>query len=170
MFSLPNLFREEYNEKSDKLEEGYRRAAPNPEPSRQEGSLGAITAKERSARSLYRVRVAPSSAPWIGPPCESTLTFSKGTDGADADTTAGYRPITGTGAALLVLQKTSLLAHLRCSVSAASHSTSLLATAAWGWHIETATHVLRLILSGAFDRFPGVQRVIGHLGEGLPRR
>lgn len=44
----------------------------------------------------------------------------------------------------------------------------LLATAAWGWHIETAIHVLRLILSGAFDRYPSLQLVIGHLGEGLP--
>jgi predicted TIM-barrel fold metal-dependent hydrolase len=39
---------------------------------------------------------------------------------------------------------------------------------AWGWHIETATHVLRLILSGAFDRYPNLQLVIGHLGEALP--
>jgi uncharacterized protein len=44
----------------------------------------------------------------------------------------------------------------------------LLATAAWGWHIETAIHVLRLILSGAFDRYPSLQLVVGHLGEGLP--
>lgn len=43
-----------------------------------------------------------------------------------------------------------------------------LATGAWGWHIETALHVLRLILSGAFDRFPTLQLVIGHLGETLP--
>jgi uncharacterized protein len=43
-----------------------------------------------------------------------------------------------------------------------------LATPAWGWHIETAVHVLRLILSGAFDRYPGLQLVIGHLGEALP--
>lgn len=43
-----------------------------------------------------------------------------------------------------------------------------LATAAWGWHIETAIHVLRLILSGAFDRYPSLQLVIGHLGETLP--
>ena len=43
-----------------------------------------------------------------------------------------------------------------------------LATAAWGWHVETATHVLRLVLGGAFDRFPGLQVVVGHLGEGLP--
>jgi len=43
-----------------------------------------------------------------------------------------------------------------------------LSTAAWGWHIDTAIHVLRLILGGAFDRYPGLQLVIGHLGEGLP--
>jgi predicted TIM-barrel fold metal-dependent hydrolase len=42
-----------------------------------------------------------------------------------------------------------------------------LASAGWGWHIETAVHVLRLILSGAFDRYPGLQVIIGHLGEGL---
>ena len=46
--------------------------------------------------------------------------------------------------------------------------TDRLATAAWGWHIETAIHTLRLILSGAFDRYPRLQLVIGHLGEALP--
>ena len=45
--------------------------------------------------------------------------------------------------------------------------TDRLATSAWGWHIETAIHTLRLILSGAFDRYPRLQLVIGHLGEGL---
>jgi predicted TIM-barrel fold metal-dependent hydrolase len=43
-----------------------------------------------------------------------------------------------------------------------------LATAAWGWHVETATHVLRLVLGGALDRYPGLQLVVGHMGEGLP--
>src|SRR5580704_7809798 len=37
----------------------------------------------------------------------------------------------------------------------------------WGWHIETAVHVVRIILVGTFDRFPNLQLVIGHLGEGL---
>ena len=32
--------------------------------------------------------------------------------------------------------------------------TELLAGAGWGWHIETAIHVLRLILGGAFDNIP----------------
>jgi len=43
-----------------------------------------------------------------------------------------------------------------------------LSTGAWGWHIETATHVLRLILAGAFDRYPTLQIMIGHMGEALP--
>jgi uncharacterized protein len=38
----------------------------------------------------------------------------------------------------------------------------------WGWHLETAVHVIRLILGGVFDRFPKLQVVVGHLGEGLP--
>jgi hypothetical protein len=45
---------------------------------------------------------------------------------------------------------------------------SMLASAAWGWHIETGLHVLRLIAAGVFDRFPGLQIVIGHMGEALP--
>lgn len=44
----------------------------------------------------------------------------------------------------------------------------LMATAGWGWHIETAIHVLRIIFSGALDRYPRLQLIIGHLGEGLP--
>jgi predicted TIM-barrel fold metal-dependent hydrolase len=46
--------------------------------------------------------------------------------------------------------------------------TDRLATSGWGWHIETAIHTLRLILSGAFDRYPRLQLIIGHLGEALP--
>jgi hypothetical protein len=38
----------------------------------------------------------------------------------------------------------------------------------WGWHIETALHVLRMILGGAFDAHPGLQIVVGHMGETLP--
>jgi uncharacterized protein len=42
------------------------------------------------------------------------------------------------------------------------------ACAGWGWHAETAVHVLRLVLSGALDRHPGLRLIIGHMGEGLP--
>jgi predicted TIM-barrel fold metal-dependent hydrolase len=43
-----------------------------------------------------------------------------------------------------------------------------MALSAWGWHSETAIHTLRLVLSGAFDRHPGLKVVIGHMGEALP--
>ncbi|MGH6738865.1 MAG: amidohydrolase family protein [Bradyrhizobium sp.] len=46
--------------------------------------------------------------------------------------------------------------------------TATLAASGWGWHIETAVHLLRMILGGVFDRHPKLQVVIGHLGEGLP--
>lgn len=46
--------------------------------------------------------------------------------------------------------------------------TSILSKPGWGWHIETAVHVIRMILGGVFDRFPKLQVIVGHLGEGLP--
>jgi 2,3-dihydroxybenzoate decarboxylase len=42
-----------------------------------------------------------------------------------------------------------------------------LAGSAWGFGVETATHALRLMLSGLFDRHPDVNVILGHLGEGL---
>lgn len=44
----------------------------------------------------------------------------------------------------------------------------LLGIAGWGWHSETAIHVLRLVLSGTLDRHPRLKIIIGHMGEGLP--
>jgi predicted TIM-barrel fold metal-dependent hydrolase len=44
----------------------------------------------------------------------------------------------------------------------------ILSTAAWGWHVETGMHCLRLILSGLFDRLPKLKIIIGHMGEALP--
>ena len=37
-----------------------------------------------------------------------------------------------------------------------------------GFAVEVALHTVAIILSGAFDRFPGLKIVIGHAGEGLP--
>jgi predicted TIM-barrel fold metal-dependent hydrolase len=45
---------------------------------------------------------------------------------------------------------------------------AMFAAAGWGWHIETAVHLIRMILGGVFDRFPRLQVIIGHLGEGIP--
>ena len=39
---------------------------------------------------------------------------------------------------------------------------------AWGWHSETAIHVLRLVLAGTLDRHPRLKLIIGHMGEMLP--
>ncbi|MCA8037206.1 amidohydrolase family protein [Burkholderia semiarida] len=39
---------------------------------------------------------------------------------------------------------------------------------AWGFAHETATHAIRLMLSGLFDRYPRLTVILGHLGEGLP--
>lgn len=38
----------------------------------------------------------------------------------------------------------------------------------WSWTVETATHALRLLFSGTFDRFPNARLILGHLGETLP--
>jgi 2,3-dihydroxybenzoate decarboxylase len=38
----------------------------------------------------------------------------------------------------------------------------------WAFTVETATHCLRLILSGLFDQLPSLQIIIGHMGELLP--
>jgi 5-carboxyvanillate decarboxylase len=43
-----------------------------------------------------------------------------------------------------------------------------LSRAAWGYAVETATHAFRLITSGVLDRFPNLQFVLGHMGEGIP--
>ena len=44
----------------------------------------------------------------------------------------------------------------------------VLASAAWGWHSETAIHLLRLVLAGTLDRHPRLKLIIGHMGEMLP--
>jgi predicted TIM-barrel fold metal-dependent hydrolase len=44
----------------------------------------------------------------------------------------------------------------------------LLSIAGWGWHSETAIHLLRLIVSGVLDRLPKLQVIVGHMGEMLP--
>jgi 5-carboxyvanillate decarboxylase len=38
----------------------------------------------------------------------------------------------------------------------------------FGFAIETSIHLMRMIVSGVFDRFPKLQVVAGHGGEGLP--
>jgi 2,3-dihydroxybenzoate decarboxylase len=40
--------------------------------------------------------------------------------------------------------------------------------AIFGFGVEVGLHLLRIIVSGALDRFPKLRIVVGHLGEGLP--
>jgi len=44
----------------------------------------------------------------------------------------------------------------------------VLSIAGWGWHSETALHILRLIVSGTLDKYPRLKIIIGHMGEMLP--
>ena len=44
----------------------------------------------------------------------------------------------------------------------------LLANSGWGWHAEAGLHALRLVVTGVFDRHPGLRLVLGHCGEMLP--
>jgi 2,3-dihydroxybenzoate decarboxylase len=45
-------------------------------------------------------------------------------------------------------------------------------TELWGpvcsWAFETATHALRLVFAGVFERYPKARLVLGHMGETLP--
>ena len=40
--------------------------------------------------------------------------------------------------------------------------------AIFGFGVETGLHLLRLITSGIFDRYPDLQIMVGHMGEALP--
>lgn len=40
--------------------------------------------------------------------------------------------------------------------------------AGWGFAVETGLHAMRLIMSGAFERHPGLKIILGHMGEGIP--
>jgi predicted TIM-barrel fold metal-dependent hydrolase len=43
-----------------------------------------------------------------------------------------------------------------------------LSTSGWGWHSETAMHVLRMVVGGVFEELPELKLIVGHMGEGLP--
>lgn len=48
------------------------------------------------------------------------------------------------------------------------HRGDLMSAGAWGWHSEVAVQSLRMIASGALDRFPKLKLIIGHMGENIP--
>ncbi|MGB7037260.1 MAG: amidohydrolase family protein [Xanthobacteraceae bacterium] len=44
----------------------------------------------------------------------------------------------------------------------------VLETAGWGWHSETAVHLLRMVVAGTLDKHPRLKLIVGHMGEMLP--
>ena len=44
----------------------------------------------------------------------------------------------------------------------------ILATGPWGWHTVAGLEALRLVVTGAFDRHPGLRLILGHCGEMVP--
>jgi 2,3-dihydroxybenzoate decarboxylase len=40
--------------------------------------------------------------------------------------------------------------------------------AVFGFGVETSLHMMRIMVAGVLDRFPRLQIVVGHMGEGLP--
>src|SRR5215471_5758267 len=44
----------------------------------------------------------------------------------------------------------------------------VLESAGWGWHSETAIHVLRMVVAGTLDKHPRLRLIVGHMGEMLP--
>jgi predicted TIM-barrel fold metal-dependent hydrolase len=44
----------------------------------------------------------------------------------------------------------------------------VLESASWGWHSETAIHLLRMVMAGTLDKHPRLKLIIGHMGEMLP--
>jgi predicted TIM-barrel fold metal-dependent hydrolase len=46
--------------------------------------------------------------------------------------------------------------------------TARLSTFAWGWHNEAGIQVIRMILSGKFEKYPDLQVISGHWGEMVP--
>ncbi|KEF58348.1 uncharacterized protein A1O9_06274 [Exophiala aquamarina CBS 119918] len=45
---------------------------------------------------------------------------------------------------------------------------TILSVGGWGWHADTAIHIVKLYASGLFDSFPKLKVIIGHAGEMLP--
>jgi 5-carboxyvanillate decarboxylase len=66
--------------------------------------------------------------------------------------------------------KVPLYIHPRAPIPlmAKAYRTDHLEHAIWGYQAETGLHGLRIITSGVLDHFPGLQIVLGHMGEGIP--
>ncbi|MFZ0452064.1 MAG: amidohydrolase family protein [Desulfatiglandaceae bacterium] len=76
-----------------------------------------------------------------------------------------YRPI------LQKAEKLGVPIYIHPTVSAITQMRGYgfaLAGAPFGFGMEAALCIMRLIYSGAFDKYPGLKVILGHLGEALP--
>jgi 5-carboxyvanillate decarboxylase len=64
--------------------------------------------------------------------------------------------------------RAAIYLHPRIPSMSAPYSSYGMTAAIWGYQAEAGLHAMRLILSGTFDRYPGLTFVLGHLGEGIP--
>ncbi|QYE37116.1 amidohydrolase family protein (plasmid) [Polymorphobacter sp. PAMC 29334] len=85
----------------------------------------------------------------------------------------GFEPILSRAASLgvpLYLHPSPPPAAVRSAYYAdlPEEASMLLSGPGFGWHAETALHVLRLVVSGTLARHPRLKLIIGHMGEGLP--
>ncbi|MBC8830177.1 amidohydrolase family protein, partial [Escherichia coli] len=46
--------------------------------------------------------------------------------------------------------------------------TGVFSSAGFGWHMDVGIQVVRMILSGVFDKLPNLKIITGHLGEMVP--
>jgi len=44
----------------------------------------------------------------------------------------------------------------------------VLESAGWGWHSETAIHLLRMVVAGTLDKHPRLKIIIGHMARCCP--
>lgn len=45
---------------------------------------------------------------------------------------------------------------------------TILSTYGYGWHLEAGLQVIRMILTGVFEKFPNLKVILGHWGEMVP--
>ena len=87
---------------------------------------------------------------------------------APATTTSPATYRSGSGSAICRFRSICIRAtHCRPS-GATTRARELLLGPTWAFTVETATHALRLIVSGLFDQLPSLQIILGHMGELLP--
>jgi uncharacterized protein len=84
----------------------------------------------------------------------------------DAELAPIFRCAEGLGAPVLLHPRTPDMAVKTVYYSGFSSTVdAVFATAGLGWHYDAGIQFIRLILSGAFDRMPGLQIILGHWGE-----